>query len=235
MLKLPAILTLPHTQEWQTGMMILIVALNLGISWLNASVCGRSWEESKACGGIVRLVVWCTAIQSAIGFSSVLVLGLIYLAHENAPSYFTDLYFKGALSLWYLTIIFPVIGAGLSITVESWVAAYRDASLLKLSYAAWNTFAQAHNMAGAVEGMGGAFSSVCDPFGSAFNLSGDSKSDGDATIAIVGLMIMLVVVTFALAGGCLITAAIIRYYAGSVPLPERDIPYWLLRRNTLWE
>src|SRR5579883_2125766 len=69
----------------QIALMILITALNIGISWLNASVCGRSWEESKACGGIVRLVVWCTAIQSAIGFSSVLVLALVYVAHDNLP------------------------------------------------------------------------------------------------------------------------------------------------------
>ena len=234
MLKLPAVLTLPHTHEWQTGMMILIVVLNAAISWFNAATCGRSWEESKACGGIVRLVVWCTAIQSAIGFSSVLVLALIYIAHENLPTYFTDRYYQGAMGLWYLTIIFPMIGAGLSITVESWVAAYRDASLVRLSYAAWNTFAQAYNTARAVEGLGGAFSSASDAFGSAFNLSGDSKSDGDTSVAVAGLTIMLVVVSFALCGGILITAAIIRYYSGTVPLPERDIVHWAVRANRIW-
>lgn len=233
MLNLPAILTLPHTHEWQTGMMILIVVLNVGISWLNAGVCGRSWEESKACGGIIRLVVWCTAAQCAIGFSSVLILPLIFLARENAPGYFTDVYFQGALNLWYLTIIFPMIGAGLSITIESWVAAYRDASLLKLGNAAWNTFAQVYNTVRAVQDMGGAFSAVCDAFGSPFKLSSDSNDDGTATIAIVGLMIMLVVVSCALLGGCLITAVIIRYYAGTVPLPERDASYMLAGMNRI--
>jgi hypothetical protein len=86
-------------------MMVLILVLNVGISWMNAGVSGRSWEESKALGGIVRLVVWCTAIQSAIGFSSVTILPLIFLAHDYAPNYFTEVYFKGALNLWYLTII----------------------------------------------------------------------------------------------------------------------------------
>ena len=230
---LPTILKLPHTHEWQTGTMILIVVLNGGLSWLNAYVCGRSWEESKACGGIIRLVVWCTAIQSAIGFSSLLVLALIYVVHDNLPTYFTDVYYQGAISLWYMSIIFPMIGAGFAITVESWVAAYRDASLLKLSNAAWNTFAQIHNTARAVESMGGAFSAANNAFGSAFNLSGDSKDDGTATVA--GLMIMLVVVSFSLVGGALITAAIIRYYAGTVPLPDRDISHWLVMRNRLSE
>jgi hypothetical protein len=231
MLNLPAILTLPHTHEWQTGMMILIVVLNVGISWLNAGVCGRSWEESKACGGIIRLVVWCTAIQSAVGFSSVTALPLIFLAHEYAPGYFTEIYFKGALNLWYLTIIFPTIGAGLAITIESWVAAYRDASLLRLSNAAWNTFAQVYNTARAIDYMGGAFSAVRDAFGSASNSTSDANDEDKDAIAIVGVTIMLTIVSLALLGGCLITAVIIRYYAGTVPLPERDISYFLAGGN----
>lgn len=222
-------------QGHQVALVILITVMNIAISWLNASVCGRSWEESRACGGIVRLLVWCTAIQSAIGFSSALIPPLLYLAHENLPGYFTDVYFQGAIGLWYMTIVFPTIGAGLAITVESWVAVYRDASLLRLGNAAWNTFAQIHNTARAVESMGGAFSAVSDAFNSAFNLSSDSKDDGAVSVAIVGLMIMLVVVSLALFGGILMTAAIIRYYAGSVPLPERDISHWVSTRNKLWE
>ena len=222
-------------QGHQIALVILITVMNIAISWLNAGVCGRSWEESKACGGIIRLVVWCTAIQSAIGFSSALIPPLLYLAHENLPRYFTDIYFQGAIGLWYMTIVFPMIGTGLAITVESWVAVYRDASLLRLNYAAWNTFAQIHNTARAVESMGGAFSAVSDAFGSAFNLGNDSSEDGSATIAIAGLTIMLVVVSCALLGGCLITAAIIRYYAGTLPLPDRDISHWVAARNRLWE
>jgi len=223
MLNLPAFLTLPHTHEWQTGMMILIVVMNVGLSFLNAYVCGRSWEESKAVGGIIRLVVWCTAIQSAIGFSAVILLFLIFLANDCVPGYFTEVYFKGALNLWYLTIIFPTIGAGLSITIESWVAAYRDASLLKLSNAAWNTFAQIHNMANAVEEIGGALDAVHDPF--------TSNSDDDGRD--VGLAIMFGLVSLALLGGSQITAAIIRYFSGSVPLPDRDISYWLVNNNRI--
>jgi hypothetical protein len=134
-----------------------------------------------------------------------------------------------------MTIVFPMIGAGLAITIESWVAVYRDASLLRLSNAAWNTFAQIHNTARAVQSMGGAFSAVSDAFASAFNLSSDSNDDGAVSVAIVGLMIMLVVVSLALFGGILITAAIIHYYAGTVPLPERDISHWVSARNRLWE
>lgn len=233
MLTLPAALTLPHTHEWQTGMMILIVTLNAAMSWLNAGVCGRSWEESKACGGIIRLVVWCTAIQAAIGFSSVLLLPLLYLAHDYAPAYFTDHEFQGALGLWHLTIIVPLIGTGLAITIESWVAAYRNASLLNLGNAAWNTFAQIHNTARAVEDFGGALGAASNAFASTLNRGSDGDEDGSTSAAITGLMIMLMVGSFALFGGILITAAIIRYYAGTVPLPDRDISYMLSGMNRI--
>jgi len=39
---------LPHDSNAQIAMMILIIILNVVISWMNAGVCGRSWEESKA-------------------------------------------------------------------------------------------------------------------------------------------------------------------------------------------
>ena len=223
---LPAVisgLTLPHIHISGSGMMILILVLNVSISFFNAYVCGRSWEESKAVGGILRLVVWCTAIQSALGFSSVALLFLIYLAHDYVPAYFTDVYFKGALNLWHLTIIFPIIGAGLSVTIESWVAAYRDASLLRLSNAAWNTFAQVRNTASAIENMGDALSSAGDPFKSTSDAENDDKD--------AGLAILAALVSLALLGGSLVTAAIIRFYSGTVPLPDRDISYWLVRNN----
>jgi hypothetical protein len=203
--------------------MILILVMNVGVSFLNAYVCGRSWQESKAVGGILRLVVWCTAIQSALGFSSVAFLFLIYLAHDYVPRFFTDVYFKGALNLWHLTIFFPIIGAGLSVTIESWVAVYRDASLLRLSNAAWNTFAQVRNTASAIENMGDALSSAGDPFKSTGD-AGDDDRD-------VGLAILASLVSLALLGGSLVTAAIIRFYSGTVPLPDRDISYWLIRNN----
>jgi hypothetical protein len=228
MINLPAIfsgLTLPYSQNAGSTAIVLIIILNVVVSFLNAYVCGRSWEESRAVGGILRLVVWCTAIQSALGFSSVVLLFLIYLAHDYVPRYFTDAYFNGALNLWHLTIIFPIIGAGLSVTIESWVAVGRDASLRRLSNAAWNTFAQVHNTVSAAENVEGALSSAHDPF----KFASDADDDGKGA----GLAILFSLVSVALLGGSMITAAIIRFFSGSVPLPDRDIAYWLIRDNRI--
>jgi hypothetical protein len=204
--------------------LILILILNTGISYWNAYVCGKSWVESKALGGKIRFLVWCGAVQSAMGFSALLIFPLIFLAHSQAPNYFTDVYFNGAISLWYLSVIFPVLGTGFAITIESWVAAYRDQSLLNMGAAAWNSFAAIHNAGGAVEGVGTVSSVVGNSFGSAFDVA-KGGDDPRATFAIMGLLIMLAIVAIALIGGVWLTAIIIRRYAGAVPLPARNVAY----------
>lgn len=198
--------------------LILILVLNFGISWWNCYSCGRAWVEAKAVGGMMHVMVWCGAIQAAIGFSSVFLFPLIFAAHAIFPEYFTDLYVKGAVNLWYLTIIVPILGTGIIITVESWIAAYRDRSLLNMGVAGWNTFAQVHNTVSAINNMGSAFSAVGDAFGSLFDVSDDDAKD---TLAKIGLVIMIVVVILALFAGTMLTVVLIKRYAGTMPMPAR--------------
>jgi hypothetical protein len=193
----------------------VILTLNFGISWWNARTCGRAWVESKAVGGSIRLLVWCGAIQSAIGFSSVFLFPLIFAAHAVYPDYFTDDYLNGAVSLWYVTIIFPALGTGFIITIESWIAAYREHSLMNIGLAAYNTFAQVHNTMSAINGLGPAFRSVGKMFASVATGRGDVRGKA----ALLGLMIAIAVVAFALCAGVILTAVLIHRYAGTVPLP----------------
>jgi len=197
---------------------LLILALNFAISWWNARACGRAWVESKAIGGAIRVIVWCGAIQSAIGFSSVFLFPLIFIANAAFPDYFTAEFVNGALGLWYITIIFPALGSGLAITIESWITAYREHSLANLGRAAWNTLAQAHNTIGAIRNLGPAFEAVGKMFASALGGRGDARGKA----AVLGLLIAITVVTVALAAGAILTSALIHHYAGTVPLPPHD-------------
>ncbi len=199
-----------------TVWIFVVLVLNFGISWLNARTCGRAWEESKAIGGVIRLLVWCGAIQSAIGFSSVFLLPLLFAAHAIFPEYFTGSYLSGAFNLWYITIIFPALGSGLLIMIESWIAAYRDRRLMNIGVAAYNTLAQIHNTMGAVNSLGTALRSVGEMFASVATNRGNLK--GKATI--LGIMIAVTVVTTALCAGIILTAVLIQRYAGTVPLPD---------------
>jgi hypothetical protein len=193
----------------------IVLALNFGISWWNARSCGRAWVESKAIGGSIRVLVWCGAVQSAIGFSSVFLFPLLFAANALFPDIFTGDQLNGALSLWYLTIIFPALGTGLIITIESWIAAYRERSLMNMGLAAYNTFAQVHNTMGAINGLGPAFRAVGKMFASVASSRGDAKGKA----AILGAMIAIAVVVIALSAGVILTAALIHRYAGTVPLP----------------
>lgn len=190
-------------------MIILLLALNFGISWFNCWSIGGIWTESKALGGSIRLLAWCGAIQAAIGFSSVIlfVLGAIaFQLHYLPPRAAT-----AAASLWYLLIIIPALGTGLIITIQSWIVAFRERSLTNMGTAAWNTFAQIHNMAGAIDGIGDAFGNVVD-----FIFPKDSK-DSNATL----VMLVIGLVALAIAGGVILTAALIKHSAGRLPMPSR--------------
>jgi hypothetical protein len=195
-------------------MIVLILALNFGISWLNCYVLGGIWVESRALGGFSRVLAWCGATQAAIGFSSVIgvVIGFVLQASGHLPPKVAT----GAVSLWYLLIIVPAIGTGLILTIQSWIVAFRERSLSNMGTAAYNTFAQLHNMYGAIDGIGKALDGVSDLF--------DSKDKDSAPILFA---ILLVVV--ALAGGVILTALLIRKYAGRLPAPAPVPAYAQMR------
>jgi hypothetical protein len=195
---------------------LAVLALNFGISWWNAYVCGRVWVESKAVGGGIRVLVWCGAIQSAIGFSSVFILPMLFMARHLFPEYFTGVYVRGAYALWYLLIIIPVLGTGFAITVHSWIVAYRNRRLVDLGIAGWNAFAEVHNTWGAINTMGMAYDAVAAMFSSAFSSSSD---DPKGAVAMIGLLIAITVVVVALGLGVMLTAILIKRYAATDPLP----------------
>jgi hypothetical protein len=188
-------------------MLVGLLAWNGLISWVNAWVCGKNWIESKAVGGWARVLVWCGAVQSAIGFSSIILMALLGVAHlfHVLPPKLEH----AALSLWYLLIIVPALGTGFAILVESWRVALRDRSLLNLGTAGYNTVAMWHNAAGAWDGIGRAFADVASVIP-----SGD-EDDAEAGL----LLLAFAMVVTALAAGIFLTAALIRHYAGTVPLP----------------
>jgi hypothetical protein len=188
-------------------MLFLLLALNLGISWLNCYVLGGIWAESRALGGFSRVLAWCGAVQSAIGFSSVIgaVVGYALFVTGHLPPKVA----VGVASLWYLLIIIPAIGTGLIITVQSWVVAFRTRSILDMGSAAYNTFAMAHNIYSAANG------GISEALGGVGKLFDGEDGDG------VMVLLAIALVAVSLGGGVLLTAILIRKYAGRLPVPSR--------------
>lgn len=183
-----------------------IVILNCGISWWNSKVAGSIWVEAKRAGGFMRVLVWCAAVQSAVGFSSALIIIMAFGA--LAFGYLPPEHAQAALSLWYLLIIIPAIGTGLIITVHSLLTAWRERNMANMGVAAWNTFASGMNIYNAVSDIPDAWEAVGKVFG------GDKKGDTKAS----ALLILIVVV--AIAGGILITMSLIKHYAAQAKIPE---------------
>jgi len=126
-----------------------LLALNFGISWWNARVVGQVWADSKVVGGFPRLVVWSAAIMSACGFTWVYLFVLTLLAIAGGA--IEPQYARAAIEVGYLMIIVPIIGSGLILTVHSWMVAARERTLASYGTAAWNTYAQYHNLADAAD------------------------------------------------------------------------------------
>jgi len=198
-------------------LVILLVVVNFGISWLNAWSCGRSWADSKAIGGWPRVVVWSAAIMSACGFTwCYLIVAAIAL---GAAGSLPPDYVRGALELGYVIIILPVLGSGLAIWIDSVTTAWRERSFGNVAVAGWNTFAQAHNMYEAANTLPGVFSHLGELF--------EGGDDDDAKARLGLAMILLVLATCVL--GILTTTWIIRStareYASGVLVNKRERAY----------
>lgn len=195
-------------------LIFLLLLLNLGISYWNARVCGQFWLESEQVGG--RFLLWCGAIMSAIGFSSVYLplMLLLVVSTVGDPGQGAQLV-KFAMSFWYLLVIVPILGTGLVITVHSWVEAYQRRDGFSMGVAAYNTFAQAHNTWDAVQNSGDAFKTVTEGLGALFG--GGDSDDAKGKVVLLGI----VMVVCALLAGVLTTVVVMRRHMGTLPLPSR--------------
>ncbi len=191
-----------------------VLLLNVLISVWNCYAVGSAWKDTMVMGGwFNKTVLWSAVIQSGVGFSMPILLVLAYassvfltsgaepmLTPEEAKEMMQAIF-----SLWYVAVIFPILGSGLAIWAHSLREAYRRRDFASIATAGWNSFAQIHNTVSAVNNIGGALGNVGELFGEA--LSG--KGDGKGKVAI--LVILLVVIS--IVAGFMIAFGLVRYFA----------------------
>ena len=179
-------------------LLALLVALNFGISWLNAWSVGRSWADSKAIGGWTRTLAWCGGTMSACGFTwcYLVIVAMVAQATGFLPVKYAEL----SLELGYVVIILPVLGSGLAIWLDSVTTAWRKRDVVSIGVAGWNTFAMAHNTYEAATTLPDVFKHIGD------TLSGGD--DDDAEGKLVSVAVLLVVI--ALCSGVFTTITIVR-------------------------
>jgi hypothetical protein len=176
---------------------LILLVLNFGISWFNARSVGRSWADSKAIGGWPRFMVWSGAVMSASGFTWCYLVLLVLIA--TATGLLPMRYVQVALELGYVLIIFPALGSGIAIWMDSVTTAWRRRDAASVGVAGWNTFAMAHDTCEAATTLPGIFKDLG---------SGFSEGDDDAEGKLLYLAVLIVVL--ALCGGIFTTMAIVR-------------------------
>ncbi|MCA9340671.1 MAG: hypothetical protein KDA17_07175 [Candidatus Saccharibacteria bacterium] len=195
--------------------LVLVLILNVAISIWNCYAAGTAWKDTMAFGSTFdKVLLWSAAIQSGVGFSMpillVLAYGSTYFLTGGAEPTMSPAeaqeFMQAIFSLWYVAVIFPILGSGLAIWIHSIRAAFQRRDFASIATAGWNTFAQVHNTISAVENLGGALGNVGDFFGKALNSKG---GDGKGK---AGILLILIVV-LALVAGFMITFALIRYFA----------------------
>lgn len=197
-------------------LLVLILLLNVGISFWNARVAGLIWPERGIHGTFVWLVVWSAVIQSAVGFSMPCVIALAWLAGEAGLLDSAGMRAVGAL--WYLAVILPILGTGFIITAHSWMVAYRERSLMSMGLAAYNTAATAHNTYSAVSSIGEMFGVLGDA------LKGSSSDSDSNKSGVLVLLVIVAIVVVSLGLGILATRAVVLHYAGKLDLPAGARP-----------
>lgn len=147
-------------------MIFLFWFINFSISWFNAWACGRSWHETKHLGGMPHFINWCGAIMSACGFTwcylvIAVYFGQFYMVEQDdgtEAALMSPEEVRATAEFGYLMIIGPILGSGLAITIQAWVAAWRRRTIADMGVAAWDTFAMVYNLHGAFTHVPGAVS-----------------------------------------------------------------------------
>jgi hypothetical protein len=195
-------------------LLVGILILNVLISVWNCYAVGSAWKDTMAMGGFFnKLVLWSAVIQSGVGFSMPIFLSLLFGAvwflatGENpsmSPQEVTEVV-QAATSLWYVAVIFPILGSGFAIWAHSIREAYLRRDFSSIATAGWNSFAQIHNTVSAVNNLGGALGNIGEFFGAALGGRGDGK--GKAAILVILIVILSLVLGFMIAFG------LVRYFA----------------------
>ncbi|RYD41609.1 MAG: hypothetical protein EOP83_33715, partial [Verrucomicrobiaceae bacterium] len=129
---------------WYVFFAIALVLWNTLVSFWNARVVGQTWAERELHGPFMFLVIWSAAIQSAIGFSMLLIIVeglLVNLVHPMSAKFNHAL-----MGMWYLAVIIPALGTGLIITIHSWIEMFREKSFANMANTAYNTYAMGSNI-----------------------------------------------------------------------------------------
>lgn len=192
-------------------MIFLLIVLNFGISIFNSIATGVSWVETKTAGGFARLMSWMGATMAACGFTWCYLAVIALLAGPDGFNKLPSRYVEAMFSLGYLTIIGPLIGSGIAITLQSWAYFWRKRTFASGAVAGYNTLADVYNIYEAAHYVPTAWDTCRELIFPSKKSSSSSSSSDDNDNSLTGLAVLLAIL--AVAAGIVTAAAIIRTVA----------------------
>lgn len=196
----------------------VLLVLNFGISWWNATCVGHIWSEAKQIGGGTRVLATAGYIMSVAGFTMVYSVIIMMLISWIGPVYAwitpdqAQLLLQLISDISYLLIALAIIPTGIIIWINSLIAFWKHKSLKTGGIAAWNTYANARNIISAARNVPSAFSRIVG------SVKG-SKARGNGAIVLLAIVIVLL----AILGG---------YFTASAIMKRADKKYDLFEKVT---
>lgn len=189
--------------------LFMVLGVNFGISWLNASYCGRYWSESKQIGGSFRRYIVVGYIMAIAGFTmvyaniTVLLLPVILKIAELDNNTIRQVQ-QLSVDMMYVLSVFTIIPTGFYIWVRSLKNAWEQRTLSSGLNAAWNSYANVRNIVNVSRNTPSALGRIIETL---FGGKNSKKRKKDDTIIV---MLAILVVILAIFGGYFTASAILK-------------------------
>lgn len=187
-------------------LLVLVLALNFGISWANASYVGRYWSESKEVGGSFRVYIIVGYIMAIAGFTMVygyilLLISPIFLQLAKVDQETIMMFEQLSLDLVYIFCVVTIVPTGFYIWIQSLKDFWEQRTLSSGLTAGWNSYAQIHNTVSAARNAPSALGRISKAL-----FGGKSKKKGNTVIVLCAIFLLIL----AIFGGYFTASAIMK-------------------------
>lgn len=158
---------------------ILIFVVNPVIAYWNAKTAGNIWNTVSTASTWEKLLVISALVQSVVGFSMPSLGVLLFLGYMFKLLTMNQIYL--GVDLMWISVIVPLVGTGLIITVQSVKDAIKERSLASGGVALWNVGASIENIIDMVSNFGSVIKDI--------SKRSDDEDDSQ-NIVIVGIVVL---------------------------------------------
>ena len=187
-------------------LLVLVLALNFGISWANASYVGRYWSESKEVGGSFRVYIVVGYIMAIAGFTMVygyigLLVSPFILQLAKVDQETIIMFEQLSLDLVYIFCVVTIVPTGFYIWIQSLKDFWEQRTLSSGLTAGWNSYAQIHNTVSAARNAPSALGRISKAL-----FGGKGKKKGNTVIVLCAIFLLIL----AIFGGYFTASAIMK-------------------------